>query len=92
MGRPRAVLERAPERRRQERQPDVELVDELMADPAKPALRRAGPEPIALEEEHVLLTTLAEKERSRHADDPAADDDRRGGAREIAQGASSSNR
>jgi len=48
-----------PERRRELRQADVELVDELVSHAAQSALRRSRPKAISLQHEHVALATLA---------------------------------
>src|SRR5260221_2451971 len=83
-------IEVSPELRRELRHPDVELVDELVADPAKAALRRARPERRLLEDHDVRLAPLAEEERRRNPDDPTTDDERRRAVRD-AQSASSVN-
>ena len=87
-----ALFELAPEGGRELRETHVELVDELVTDAAEPAFRRARAETIALEEQDVRLPALAEEERRGDAHDPAPDDDRRRGPREVDQEASSSKR
>src|SRR5438309_3478318 len=87
-----AVFEVPPERRRELRHTDVELVDELMTDAAEAAFRRPRAELIALEDQHIPLAAIAEKERGGRTDDATADDDRRGRPRKVGQSSTSSKR
>ncbi len=80
-------VELTPELRRDLRQPDIELVRELVPDAAEPALRCAGAEDVALDEDDISLTTLAEEEGGRNTDDAATDDE---GRRAVRDGQSAS--
>src|SRR5438034_6427924 len=92
MPRAGAVFKVAPKRRRQLGHANVELVDKLMTDAPESALRRAGAELVALDDEDVALAAVAEEERGGGSHDATPDDDRRRSAREIGQPATSSNR
>ncbi len=69
------VVVAAPEPQGELRHADIELIDELRADPAEATLARALPQPTALEERDVRLAALGEEVRHRGADNATADDD-----------------